>query len=361
MKKFISFPFLIRLASTPFRTILVGFLLMQIISLFSGCGGLDLGFTKEGFEVVFANDRDKHVLATYEANHATPLDIRSITTISSEEIPEAEGIVGGPPCQSWSLAGAMRGLKDQRGQLFLEYVRVLRDKQPLFFVAENVPGMVSSTHVASFERILEEFTKVGYSVTYQLMDARNYGVPQERRRVIIVGYHHSLGRSFIFPKPSHNPAPTNGGLEWLTMRDAIGDLSDPVPALDKNYPNPEAKQNHEYFIGGFSYIYMSRNRIRQWDQQSFTIQASGRHAPLHPDSTPMRRVTKDVMEFVDPNPSYRRLSVREVARIQTFPDDFHFHYKNVNHGYKMIGNAVPVKLSQAVARVIRDDLKSSHC
>lgn len=113
--------------------------------------------------------------------------------------------------------------------------------------------------------------------------------------------------------------------------------------------------NHEYMNGGFSYIYMSRNRKKNWDEQSFTIQASGRHTPLHPSSSDMVKVGKDRWAFNDPNPNIRRLSVRECGRIQTFPDSFRFYYQNITDGYKMIGNAVPVRLAEALAKKIKSD------
>ena len=130
---------------------------MKIASLFSGCGGLDLGFTNASFQLVYANDNDPVVWETFEKNHKIAIDKRSLFDIKSNEIPEADGIVGGPPCQSWSLAGEMRGAKDERGQLFYEYVRVLKDKKPNFFLAENVKGIISSTHIGEFKKILKEF------------------------------------------------------------------------------------------------------------------------------------------------------------------------------------------------------------
>lgn len=312
----------------------------SLISLFSGCGGLDLGFRNAGFGIVFANDNDKAVWETYEKNFGHKLDGRSIIDIKSEDLPDADGIIGGPPCQSWSLAGAMRGINDERGQLFYEYIRVIRDKQPKFFVAENVPGMLSSTHKSEFNKIINQMERLGYRVSYNIYDARNYGVPQERKRVIIVGYRKDIGFSFLPPEPTHsksiNSSSSNTSLQkWVTLKQAISDLPQAVPALDKNKPNPSVKfPNHEYMVGSFSTIYMSRNRIRGWDEQSFTIQAGGRHAPLHPDSCPMQKVGTDKWVFT--GSYYRRLTVREAARIQTFPDNFIFYYINLAQGYKMV-------------------------
>ena len=145
---------------------------MRVISLFSGCGGLDLGFLRAGFELVYANDNDKVVWETFERNHGLEIDKRSLFNIKSSEMPDADGIIGGPPCQSWSLAGKMRGVKDERGQLFYEYVRVLRDKRPLFFLAENVPGIVSRTHIREFEGLLIQLSNLGYEVVYKVIDAK---------------------------------------------------------------------------------------------------------------------------------------------------------------------------------------------
>jgi DNA (cytosine-5)-methyltransferase 1 len=333
---------------------------MQIASLFSGAGGLDAGFSQTGFETVYANDIDRDVWNTYERNSGLRIDRRSLFDVESEDLPDADGIIGGPPCQSWSLAGAMRGINDERGQLFYEYIRIIRDKQPKFFVAENVPGMLSRTHKNEFEKIIREMAKLGYRVAYSVFDARNYGVPQERKRVIIVGYRRDLGISFSPPPPSHSKSASSSlsgaALQrWTTIREAISDLPPAVPALDKNKPNPNVNfPNHEYMIGAFSTIYMSRNRRREWSDQSFTIQAGGRHAPLHPESCPMQKVGADKWVFT--GTYYRRMTVREAARIQTFPDDFIFYYTNLSQGYKMIGNAVPVKLARAVANKIVKDL-----
>ncbi len=331
-----------------------------VASFFAGCGGLDLGFSKAGFRIIYANDNWKALVETYEKNHGVPLDTRSITDIPSSEIPDATGIIGGPPCQSWSLAGKMLGAKDKRGMLFYEYVRVIHDKQPLFFVAENVPGIISRTHMPEFKRLLEKLAEAGYAINYKLLDARDFGVPQERKRVIVVGYRKDLGLRFDFPEPTHSKdgrfSIDGRKLEkYITLKEAIGDLPEATPAKEGNKSNGNLPvPNHEYMIGSFSPMYMSRNRLRRWDECSYTIQAGGRHAPLHPSLCKMIKVSKDKWAFVGNN--YRRLSVREAARIQTFPDSFIFYYKNVSDGYKMVGNAVPVKLAESIANKIRTDL-----
>lgn len=325
---------------------------MKLISLFTGCGGLDLGFEKAGFKIVWANEFDKTIWKTIEYNFPDlELDKRSITDIPSSEIPEGVGIIGGPPCQSWSEAGALRGLDDHRGQLFFEYLRVLKDKEPLFFLAENVSGMLLPRHKKAFDFIISQFKELDYNISVNLLNAKYYGVPQDRKRIIIVGYHKKTGKMFIPPSEE---------LKLVNLRDAIGDLKeDATPAKEKNKTNGRSLiySNHEYMNGGFSTIYMSRNRVRGWDEQSFTIQAGGRHAPIHPQAPKMVLVGKDERIFVKGKEHlYRRLSVRECARIQTFPDSFIFKYNSIADGYKMVGNAVPVEFARRIAEKIYIDI-----
>ena len=328
---------------------------MKIISLFSGCGGLDLGFEKAGFKTVWANEYDKTIWDTFEYNFPeTTLDRRSIVDVPSNDIPnDIDGIIGGSPCQSWSEAGAGRGINDARGKLFYEYIRILNDKQPKFFLAENVAGILFEKHAEAFNSILESFDSVGYNVSFKLLNAKNYNVPQDRKRVIIIGYHKSLGKKYTFPKPSKIIP---------TLRDSIYDLRDiAAPALDKNKTNGHGMNilNHEYMTGGWSTIFMSRNRVRRWDQPSFTIQAGGRHAPIHPSAPQMEKVHKDKFIFKPGSESlYRRMSMRECARVQTFPDEHKFIYNALADGYKMVGNAVPVNFAKALGEVIYQDLNS---
>lgn len=330
---------------------------MKLVSFFAGAGGLDLGFEKAGFNVSWANEYDKTIIETYQKNHLnTKLDTRSLFDITSNEIPDCEGIIGGPPCQSWSEAGSLRGINDKRGQLFFEFIRVLADKKPKFFLAENVSGMELARHSHVLENIKSMFRECGYSLSFKVINASDYGIPQDRKRIFFIGYRNDLGLNFTFPKPI-TP------IKKRTLKDAIYDLRDNViPAKEGNYTNGDACKvtNHEYMIGGFSSMFMSRNRVRSWDEVSFTIQAGGRHAPLHPQAPKMKFVVQNKFEFVQNKIElYRRLSVRECARIQTFPDNFKFYYKNIADGYKMIGNAVPVELAFIIANNIKKDLQNN--
>ena len=325
---------------------------LNIASFFSGAGGLDLGFKQAGFDIIFANEFDKDIWATYEHNHPeTTLDKRSITLINESDVPDCDGIIGGPPCQSWSEAGSRRGIEDKRGQLFFDFIRILEAKKPSFFLAENLSGMLAPRHKDALENIKNTFLEAGYDLHFKLLNAADFGIAQDRKRVIFIGFRSDLNVDYSFPEPTQEPK---------HLEDIIKDLEhNAVPALNKSKPNPDVEiANHEYMTGGFSSMYMSRNRVRAWNEPSFTIQAGGRHAPIHPSAPKMIKLEQDKFMF-SPKGEYRRLSVRECARIQSFPDNFIFKYTDVNHGYKMIGNAVNVDFAQILAESILRVLKKS--
>ena len=220
-------------------------------------------------------------------------------------------------------------------------------------MAENVSGMLASRHGDALENIKNHFKESGYNLSFKLLNASDYGVAQDRERVFFIGFRNDLDITFKFPKKLNRKK---------TLKDIIWDLKDNVSTPDeKNYTlNSCEVLNHEYMLGGFSSMYMSRNRVRSWDEQSFTIQAGGRHAPIHPQAPKMKFIEQNVRIFVPGKEElYRRLSVRECARIQTFPDNFIFHYTNIAAGYKMIGNAVPVNLAKFLAESIKNQLLSN--
>lgn len=329
---------------------------MKIISLFSGCGGLDLGFERAGFEIPIANEYDPTIWETYKINHpSTKLIEGDIRNIQESDFPDdIDGIIGGPPCQSWSEAGSLRGINDSRGKLFYDYIRILKSKQPKFFLAENVSGMLANRHSEAVRNIIEMFKECGYDLTVSLVNAKDYGVPQERRRVFYIGFRRDLGVRFKFPVGS-----TADENKRLTLRDTIWDLQfTAVPAGARNYHNPKAINNNEFFTGAYSPIFMSRNRVKGWDEQAFTVQASGRQCQLHPQAPKMRFIEQNKREFVRGKEHlYRRMTIREIARIQGFPDDFKFIYNYTDDAYKMIGNAVPVNLAYEVAIAIKKALQ----
>lgn len=317
---------------------------MKIVSLFSGAGGMDLGFKKAGFDIIWANEFDKNIWATHEKNFKDCiLSKESILNISHRDIPDCDGIIGGPPCQSFSEAGAKRGTLDKRGLLFLEYIRILNEKKPQFFVAENVPGLLAQRHRQDLEQFINAFKSAGYNLHYQIYDAQDYQVAQSRQRLVFVGIKKSLKLKFTAPPIIDNP---------LVLKDVLQNLSIPKPC--KNGQSNHLIDSHEYMTGSFSSMFMSRNRVRSWDESSFTILATARQIPLHPQAPKMVKIDTDKFKFVSGSENlYRRLSVRECARIQGFPDDFLFEYDKIEDGYKMIGNAVPVNLAYAIAQQIK--------
>ena len=328
---------------------------MNVISLFSGCGGLDLGFERAGFHVPVANEFDPTIYETFKVNHPkTHLIEGDVRQVTKDDIApyidgEVDGIIGGPPCQSWSEAGALRGIEDARGQLFFDYIRILKEFRPKFFLAENVSGMLANRHNEAVQNILAMFEDAGYDVTLTLVNAKDYGVAEERKRVFYIGFRKDLNIQFKCPKGSTEDDDTK-----LTLRDIIWDLQETaVPAGPRNHHNPAAVNNNEYFTGAFSPIFMSRNRVKSWDEQGFTVQASGRQCQLHPSAPKMVKFDKNDCRFVEGQEHlYRRMTIREVARVQGFPDDFQFIYTETNTAYKMIGNAVPVNLAYEIAVAI---------
>lgn len=333
---------------------------MKILSLFSGCGGLDLGFKKANFDIVAANEFDKTIWKTFELNHPeTSLIKKDIRKIDADmDLPKnIDGIIGGPPCQSWSEAGSLKGINDERGKLFFDYIRILKNKKPKFFLAENVRGMLANRHIDAVNNIMQLFSSCGYDVSLNLVNAKDYAVPQERKRIFYIGFRKDLNVNFQFPDGS-----TILDSQKITLKQTIFDLQDTaIPALEKNKHNPEAINNNEYYIGSYSPIFMSRNRIKNWDEQAFTVQASGRQCQLHPQAPKMQKISTNKYIFAKGKEHlYRRLTVREIARIQGFPDDFKFDYTNINDAYKMIGNAVPINLSFEIAKAIKNSLEENY-
>ena len=327
---------------------------MDLVSFFAGCGGLDLGFEQMGFRVVWANELEPHCRATYIRNHPnTEFVLEDICKINSDTIPNCDGFIGGPPCQSWSVGGKQKGLDDKRGKLFLKYIELISVKKPKFFVIENVKGMLDDKFKDVFNDFLNRLNDAGYNVQWKLLDAVNYRIPQNRERVFIVGFRKDLNVNFTFPNPTC--------IESITLENAIGDItveprlcsSAKMKYFDGEIEKNCLYRNHDVLMSEFGPFYLKGNRRRGWRQPSFTINAKADFAPLHPSSPKMMYYGYENWGFQkDKLSKYRRMSVRECARIQTFPDNFIFEYENVKDGYKMIGNAVPPRLGKEIAKSI---------
>lgn len=300
------------------------------VSLFSGAGGLDMGFERQGFRVIWANDFSKDACATHRLWSDAEVVCGDISKIDFSTIPSADILLGGWPCQGFSLAGP-RQLDDSRNTLYKYYAKYLEEKKPLAFVGENVKGMLTLGSGEVFETIISDMYTRGYTLFYKLLNAKDYGVPQNRERVIIVGFRNDLNvEEFKFPE-KHK--------KIVTLKEALADLPEPSPEDICDAP--------------YSSRFMSRSRKRNWDEVSYTIPAMAKQVPLHPSSPDMIKLDKDLWEFGEG--MTRRFSWQEAAAIQTFPKGMEF-VGDLTSKYKQIGNAVPVKLAEAVAEKVYEKL-----
>ena len=327
---------------------------MDVVSFFAGCGGLDIGFEQAGFRVLWANEFDSQCSATYILNHPnTEFVLEDICKIDPDIIPNCDGFIGGPPCQSWSVGGKQKGLDDVRGQLFLKYIELINVKKPKFFVIENVKGMLDDKFTNVFNYFLDSLKCAGYNVQWSLLNAVDYRIPQSRERVFFVGFRRDLNVSFSFPIPTCDKP--------IILEQAIGDITEePTFYLNGNIINSDIGikktnryHNHDVLASSFGPFYCRGNRRRGWKQPSFTINATADYAPLHPSSPKMIYHGYENWKFqLDKIGQYRRMSVRECARVQSFPDNFIFEYEDIKAAYKMIGNAVPPRLAYEIAKSI---------
>ena len=300
---------------------------MRVVSLFSGAGGLDLGFIKAGHKVIWANDLYEDAVKTYQKNIGNHIICEDIAKIQTDAIPDCDIVIGGFPCQGFSVANTKRHENDERNALYKELIRVIDAKRPKFFLAENVKGILSLGKGEVFKMILNDFAELGYKVQYQVLNAADYGVPQTRMRVIIVGVRKDLDFIYTYPAPTNSRDGEGGLPKWISVSDALAALPD--PDLPNNLPNHEYSKYKLSFNG-----YLG-------------------HRPLDPDM-PAPTVTARGDDrggvVILPHPSgTRRMSCRELATIQSFPLNFDFQ-GNRSSIYRQIGNAVPVLLGYAVAK-----------
>ncbi len=306
---------------------------LSMVSLFSGAGGLDIGFENCGINTIWANDINNDACETHKLWSKATVIHGDIAKIDFSEIPKADIISGGFPCQGFSLAGP-RKIDDKRNVLYKYFVKLVEEKKPYVFVAENVKGILTLGEGMIIEAINEDFSSRGYNVYPTLVNAANYGVPQDRWRVIMIGFRKDLKVSnYEFPKPF---------IKKVTLYDALHNL-------------PEPKQS-DICQGAFSSRYMSRNRKRNWSEVSYTIPAMSKQVTLHPSSPDMKKIGDD--NWVFGAGKTRRFSWQEAAAIQTFPQNMQFA-GNLTSKYKQIGNAVPVKLAEVIATSIKETLLNS--
>lgn len=316
-----------------------------IVSLFSGCGGMDLGFLggftyldkfyeSNPFEIVFSNDIDKSACETHNYNFKDKCVCEDINKIDVDKIPSGDIVLGGFPCQDFSLAGKRKGFNSERGQLYKSMLSIVKKIKPKIFVAENVEGIKCNIDNSSpLNQIVKDFTSVGYNTKFKLLNAADYGVPQTRKRIIIIGVRSDLNISPNFPKP------VLSNQDWVSAKEAIDDLWD---KLDK-----ENVSNHT--IKDFSKAKFSKgqgNRQIEADKPSITIRAE------HHGNIEAHYRSLDPNNPLDKE-KWRRLSVRECARLQSFPDDFVFPCA-ASSAYKQVGNAVPPVLAWHISKTVLD-------
>jgi DNA (cytosine-5)-methyltransferase 1 len=301
------------------------------VSLFSGCGGSDFGLHNTGFEILLANDKLSYASEVYQHN-LPKTDFRECEVSKILNFPSSDLLVGCYPCQGFSQGGA-READRKINYLYREFDRALRKIKPKAFIVENVSGMVRTNYNHLLKNQLLRFRSAGYKVKWSVLNASDFGVAQDRKRIFIVGIRSDIGIEYEFPTPEYGI-----NLKKLpkTQRDVISDLPE--------WPEGEFCQQD------FHWYYLSRNRRRNWDEPSKTIVSNMRHMPLHPNSPELIKIENDVWKFSNNNPA-RRLSYIEAARLQGFGKSFKFpDTVSLGMKYKVIGNAVPPPLFNAVAK-----------
>ncbi len=322
----------------------------KVVSLFSGCGGMDLGFEggftylnksykSNPFEIIYSNDFEKNACETYDYNFKNKIVCQDIHNIDDKSIPECDVVIGGFPCQDFSLAGKRKGFNSQRGQLYKEMLRVVKSKKPKVFVAENVEGIsINIENSSPLDKIIDEFKEVGYKVDFHLFNTADYEVPQIRKRIIIIGVRSDLNCVPLFPKAilSSN--------QWISAKQAIDDLWD---KLDSDYVKNHTSKDYskaKFAVSGKG----QGNRQIEADKPSITIRAE-HHGNIEGHYRSMKPENPNDKNF------WRRLSIRECARLQSFPDDFIFPC-SASSAYKQIGNAVPPVFAWYIANSVLEIL-----
>lgn len=318
---------------------------LKVASLFCGCGGTDVGllgnfdflgkhYASNGMEIVYANDIDDNACNIFKENFGITPDNRDIREVKSEEIPEFDILTGGFPCQSFSIIAQnpkRLGVKDERGKLFFEMCRILRERQPKCFIAENVKGILTANKKSAFPLILKEFEDSGYNVQYRILNSANYGVPQKRERVIIVGFRKDLNIDFSFPdveiEDENNFAP---------LKKVI-----------------EKKVDEKYFFSERAVAGMMKKRESMNKGRAQDINKPCNTVGAHLAKVSLNSTDPVLME----GKRYRRFTPREVARIQSFPDDFELVGSEAAQ-YRALGNAIPPVMFWYVAKAVKDELQA---
>jgi DNA (cytosine-5)-methyltransferase 1 len=334
---------------------------IRVLALFSGCGGMDFGIEAAGGHIIFANDAMHDACATHQ-KYFSESDLASEDILKIKNFPDADIVVGGYPCQSFSMAGNRTPQLDKRTNLYKEFLRVIRSVRPRYFMAENVSGLKHLKSGSFLQEQIDAYSIEGYATSYQMLNAKDYGVPQSRKRLFIVGIRKDLNQEFSFPPPTHGKSKDEkSDLEpYMSHGDAISGL--PL------WPEGDFYERLHDPEGHFSWYFMSRNRKPNWDGPAYTVVANWRHVTLHPASPSMKLTWSNLADgwkqrwdfsedydhvYAHPNrpklAKPRRLSWRECALIQTFPDGFEPE-GDMASKFTQIGNAVPPLLAEVIFR-----------
>lgn len=330
----------------------------KVISLFSGCGGMDLGFKgnfdvfgehfkKNPYQIIYANDINESACETYKYNFKEEPYCGDIKSIDIDQLPDADIVIGGFPCQDFSLAGKRRGLSADRGRLYLNMLDVVKKVKPIAFVAENVDGIrknKENENKSALDIIIKDFESAGYNVQYKALNAANYGVPQNRVRIIIVGIRNDLNLKMNYPTETFG----NDVKPFRTAEDAIDDLWNMIDKTAISNHTSKDYSKAKFYPGK---KLQGNNRIVA-NKPSPTIRAE------HHGNIEGHYRSNNPNDINDVN-GWRRLSVRECARLQSFPDSFIFPCSS-SSAYKQVGNAVPPILAWNVANALYDTLNKKN-
>lgn len=330
----------------------------KVISLFSGCGGMDLGFKgdfdvfgehfkKNPYQIIYANDINESACETYKYNFKVEPYCGDIKSIDINQLPNADIVIGGFPCQDFSLAGKRRGLSADRGRLYLNMLDVVKKVKPIAFVAENVDGIrknKENEEKSALDIIIKDFESAGYNVQYKALNAANYGVPQNRVRIIIVGIRNDLDLKMKYPNETFG----NDNKPFRTAKEAIDDLWNMIDKTSISNHTSKDYSKAKFYPGK---KLQGNNRIAA-NKPSPTIRAE------HHGNIEGHYRTNNPNDINDVT-GWRRLSVRECARLQSFPDNFIFPC-SASSAYKQVGNAVPPILAWYVANALYDTLNKKN-
>ncbi len=317
---------------------------LTVIDLFAGIGGFRLGFEKAGYDVIYSNDIDKSCKITFDGYFGEgALSLKDIQKLDADEIPDADIVTAGFPCQPFSKIGKLHGFADARGTLFYDLLRILQAKRPKVFVLENVANLVKHDKGQTFERIRDGLeNELGYHVYYQVLNTKDYGLPQDRKRIYIVGFKENI--DFVFPEPIELELRVKDILEKGEVHDFYYMSQIYMDGLEKHRLRHEAKGH------GFGYRILDPNGI----STTCVVGNMGRERNLVRDKVKPAGTVNRTGSPLN-NKGIRKLTIREYARLQGFPDDFRFP-EQPTIGYRQIGNAVSVPVAELVAKRVKASL-----